>query len=67
MSSKSKLDYFSTNQARYLELADWLEVVGHSVDFDLVLSQETKSDLQEGLAHADAALRRALAETRVPK
>lgn len=67
MSLLGKLDSVDTAEAHYLELADWLEVVSHSLDLDLGLSPETKSDLQEGLAHADAVLRRALAETRIPK
>lgn len=67
MSFRSKLDSRPNKQARYLELVDFLEVVCHSVDLDLDLSQDTKSDLQESLAHAETALRRALAETHVSK
>lgn len=49
----------------FLELTDWLEAVRRSLDLNLAVSDETKSDLQDGLAHAEAALRRALAEVKL--
>lgn len=48
-------------------LADWLDVVNLSLACDFDVPGETKTDLQVGLAHAEAALRRALSEIKLPK
>jgi hypothetical protein len=60
LSVKSKLIPRGDSRALYIELVELLDVVHHSAA--LVDNPDTKSELQEGLAHAEAALRRALAE-----
>ena len=51
----------------FLELADWLDLVTQALDRDFDVPGETEADLQVGLAHAEAALRQALSEIKLPK
>lgn len=51
----------------FLELADWLDLVTQSLDRGFDVPGETEADLQVGLAHAEAALRRAMSEIKLPK
>lgn len=67
LSKTAKREDGRASYVEYLELADWLEVVTQSLDRDFDVSRETKSDLELGLAHAEAALRRALSEIKLPK
>lgn len=62
MKSFKTLDPLDRSESRYRELADWLEVLRGSLDSDRSLSAETQTELHESLGHAEAALRRAIAE-----
>ncbi|MCR9269552.1 MAG: hypothetical protein NXH72_06160 [Hyphomonadaceae bacterium] len=46
-------------------VADWLEIVRANLTADDALSNETQSELQQALALAEAALRRASVEATV--
>ncbi|MEL6859558.1 MAG: hypothetical protein AAFO74_14315 [Pseudomonadota bacterium] len=47
---------------RTRELVDWLDVVREALATDSKVSTETKAEIQMSLLHAEAALRRGLAE-----
>lgn len=67
LSKTAKREDGRASHVEYLELADWLEVVTQSLDYDFDVPGETEADLKVGLAHAEAALRRALSEIKLTK
>ena len=57
-----KISSDASSHADYETLADWLEIVRDSLEREQSLSEQTQSELEDGLWCAEAALRRALAE-----
>lgn len=67
LSETAKREDGRANYDEFLELVDWLDVVSQSLDCDFNVSGTTKANLKVSLAHAEAALKRALSEKKLPK